>query len=266
MKGDTKMRKLYTKRIVTGILAATLAGMIAAPTVSAEEEKPTAEASMGISSKYVWRGYELSRDSMVLFPSASVSYKGFGMNLWGALDSKVWSNVAGARETNNWLETDLTLSYDGAYEKFSYGLGWIYYGLDALEDGQDIYASLSYDMMLTPTLTVYRDISGYDVTYVTLGISYSVPLNENLNLDLGAQAGYMDDNGNTYDAWHDGLLSASISFPVNEYVTVTPEIYYSFPLSSKASDPNQVASMENFSRTGTDDDFLYGGISVSFAF
>jgi len=258
------MRKLYTKRIIAGILTAALVGMAGASTSFADEEKPSADATIGISSKYVWRGYELSRDSMVLFPSATVSYKGFAFNLWGALDTDQYN--PGARETNEWLETDLTLSYDGSYEKFGYGIGYIYYEIEGGDDTQDIYASLSYDMILTPTLTVYRDISGADVTYVTLGVSYSLPLNEKLSLDLGAQGGYMDDNTNDYDAWHDGLLSASISFPINEYVTITPELNYSFALSSKASDPNQVASMENFSKTGTDDDFIFGGISVSFAF
>ena len=56
----------------------------------AEEESPTASADVSILSKYVWRGYELSRrTSLVIQPSATVSYKGFGFNLWGNLDTSL---------------------------------------------------------------------------------------------------------------------------------------------------------------------------------
>ncbi len=51
------------------------------------EDKPTAEVSVLASSKYVWRGFELSDDSIVLQPSATVAYKGFSANLWGNLDT-----------------------------------------------------------------------------------------------------------------------------------------------------------------------------------
>ena len=37
-----------------------------------------------------------------------------------------------------WNETDLTLSYGGAYEKLGYGVGWIYYDLDGIHDTQEL--------------------------------------------------------------------------------------------------------------------------------
>jgi hypothetical protein len=49
----------------------------------AEEESPSASADVAILSKYVWRGQELSRDSIVIQPSMTISYKGFSGNLWG---------------------------------------------------------------------------------------------------------------------------------------------------------------------------------------
>jgi hypothetical protein len=52
-----------------------------------------------------------------------------------------------------------------------------------------------------------------------------------------------------------------MSFPVNEYISVTPSLTYVFPLSSEASD-----LMELRSKNGTDDSFLYGGVSFSMAF
>jgi hypothetical protein len=107
----------------------------------AEEEAPTADASVSIYSAYVWRGFGLSDDSIVIQPSMTVGYKGFAMNLWGNLDTDYY-----AADTTKYNETDITLSYDGAYEKLGYGVGYIYYALDGTDDTQEIYGTLSYDM------------------------------------------------------------------------------------------------------------------------
>ena len=56
----------------------------AAPAPAApEEEKPTADFSVSALTKYVWRGYEMTRDSIVVQPSLTVGYKGFSVNIWG---------------------------------------------------------------------------------------------------------------------------------------------------------------------------------------
>ena len=82
-----------------------------------------------------------------------------------------------------------------------------------------------------------------------------------MSLDLGAQAGYYDLDDGGYDAFHDGLLSVALPVTVNDYVTISPELYYSFPLSDEASDELEATSVD-----GDDDSFLYGGVAVSFAF
>ncbi|MCJ7602617.1 MAG: hypothetical protein MUO63_14100, partial [Desulfobulbaceae bacterium] len=87
---------------------------IAASTAWAEEE-PTADLSVSALSKYVWRGFELSKDSIVLQPSMTVGYKGFGFNLWGNLDTDQHEFVAVENEnSSSWTETDMTLSYDAS--------------------------------------------------------------------------------------------------------------------------------------------------------
>ena len=63
------------KMIVAGVLTLSMLGA-GAPTVLAEEEAPSAEASVAFLSKYVWRGFELSDDSLVIQPSMTTSYKG----------------------------------------------------------------------------------------------------------------------------------------------------------------------------------------------
>jgi len=78
----------------------------------AEEDKPTGDATVAVLSKYVWRGQELSRNSVVVQPSATVGYKGFSVNVWGNLDTApYYSGTDDISYSNNWTETDVTLSY-----------------------------------------------------------------------------------------------------------------------------------------------------------
>lgn len=248
---------------LTGIM---LSG-IAANSAWAEEEKPTADLSVSVLSQYIWRGYELSQDSIVLQPSMTVAYKGFGFNLWGNLDTDYYDT-----ETSEFNETDMTLSYDGSCDFTDYGVGYIYYALDGADDSQEWYVTAALKTMLSPTLSVYLDTDNYPGIYVTLGISHSIDISEGYTLDLGAQIAYsdldddvaLDSDGianDSYSELHDGLLSASMTFPMGEYFSITPELYYSFALSSDAEDLIESASVD-----GDDSDFVYGGVTLSMSF
>lgn len=253
------------------IATAFLVGATASTALAAESENPSLDLSIGLYSKYVWRGYELSKDSIVVQPSLTASYEGFGFNLWGNLDTDQSLDIY-SENGANWNETDMTVSYDGSYGMMGYTLGYIYYGLEGAKDSQEVYGSVCLDTLLSPTLTVYREFSNYPGWYTTLGISHSFALSDKVSLDLGAQASYLvvDDastladpgnSGDAYSDFHDGLISAAVTIPVTQYVTVTPELYYSFALNSTASDV-----MKASSASGHDDNFLYGGISVGFSY
>ena len=240
-------------------------------TAAAEEEAPSADLSIGLYSKYVWRGYELSKDSMVIQPTMAVSYKGFGFELWGNLDTdqdaRLYDDTG-----SNWNETDMTLSYEGSYGMVGYSAGYIYYALEDIEDTQEIFASISLDVITAPTLTVYRDMAEYPGWYTTLDFSHSFDLMEKLALNLGAKVSYLsvddestiadpDDPNSSYSDFHDGVISLSLSYTVTENLVVSPEAYYSFALGSDARD-----ILEEESADGDDSDFFYGGVSASFSF
>ena len=261
------MNHSITKKIITGITATALLLAAGIPAAMAEEEVPSADASVAFLSKYVWRGFELSKDSLVIQPSLSVSYMGFGANLWANLDTDVYGT-----DTYNWNETDFTLSYDGSFEKLGYGVGWIYYALEGVDeilslteatevsDTQEFYGTLSYDILLAPSLTIYYDTDAFaGAWYANLGFGHSFTIAENYSLDLGLAFGYLDDNEG-YAELHDGLVSASMSFPVGKYVSITPELYYSFALTSDAEDYIKDPGLSDKA------DFFYGGISASFSF
>lgn len=259
----------YVRTFVLGLvcLAAT------AGQVKAEEEKPTADLTVSALSQYIWRGQELSQDSVVIQPSMTVEYKGFGFNLWGNLDTDYYDSEA---DTNAWNETDMTLTYSRSFGQVGATAGYIYYGLDGLDDSQEVFLSLGLDCFLSPTVTVYREFSHYPSWYITAGISHSFALSRDMSLDLGFQASYLisddvdaygevDADGNVtgkFSDFHDGTISAALNIPVAEYVTFTPQVYWTFAVSDDASDEMEMVR----SIDGNDHDFVYGGVSVSFAF
>ena len=235
--------------------------------VAEVDEKPTASADVGVYSKYVWRGFELSDDSMVIQPSTTIGYKGFSLNLWGNLDTE----YDDGRDTSQFNETDLTLSYDTSIGPVDCGFGYIYYGLDAVDDSQEFYASAGLDVPMAPTLSIYREVSHYPAWYLTFGVSHSFDLSSEMTLDLAGSMGYysysdddfveVDDNLNPttekYKNFHDGLVSMGLTVPFNKYFTFSPMIAYSFPLTDEA---------DNFITSGSfsnDSDFFYGGATVS---
>ena len=236
-----------------------------------EEAKPGASADVGVFSQYIWRGYELSKDSVVIQPSITVGYKDVSLNLWGNLDTDVYSDPNGQSQFN---ETDMTLSYGKSFGMVNAGIGYIYYGLDAVDDSQEIYLSLGLDTLLSPTLTVYREIAHLPSWYISLGISHSIELMKKITLDLAGSVGYyysdddsfveVDDNLNSttnkYKSFHNGLVSVGLTIPVAKYFTIKPMIAYSFPLSNEADNLIKSTSFSN------DSDFIYGGVTASISF
>jgi uncharacterized protein (TIGR02001 family) len=254
-----------TKKLTIGLIATALFLAAGIPAAKAEDEVPSADTSIGLYSKYIWRGYELSEDSLAIQPSLIVSSKGFSANLWASFDTDFYGI-----ESHKWVETDYTLSYDGSYGILGYGVGWIYYAInaDGDSDTQEFYGTLSLDVLLSPSLTFYYDTDNFQGDwYALLAIGHSFELAEAISLDLGLSAGYYSINdyygsGSDYTAFHDGILSVAMPFGIGEYITITPELYWSFPLSSESEDFYVAANIDG----DGDDDYVYGGVSASFSF
>lgn len=221
-------------------------------TTYAEGPHVSGTASVDVMSNYIWRGFKLS-NSVVVQPSAAITYGGFGANLWANYDTDLTENS----------ETDLTVDYSFTLDKFAFDIGYIYYALDNIDDTQEIYLFIGYDILLNPTLTVYYDFDEGDGAFITASIGHNVEVGKDITLSLGALASY---NANSkysigdYNDFHHADLSASLSIPVWKNITAGPKIAYSFPLSNDAKD-----SMESISNDG-DKDILYGGINVTLSF
>ena len=124
----------------------------------------SADASVGVFSKYVWRGMTFSEKAVVQ-PTVGLSYGGFSANLWANYDTDL--------ETPN--ETDVTVSYGRSTGKLSYEAGAIYYGLEGVDDTTELYLSVGYDVILSPSATLYWDVDAGDGGFLVLAAGYSIP-------------------------------------------------------------------------------------------
>jgi hypothetical protein len=238
------------------------------------EGEGSADFTVAALSQYIWRGQELSRDSMVIQPSATVSYSGFLANLWGNLDTDPYFQMPD-ESGGTWNETDFTLAYGRGFGAWSLQGGYIYYALDGVDDSQEFYLNIGFDVLLAPSVTVYKDFDSYEHWYILLGLSHVFELSETVSLELSASGSYLlsedeqaypeiDSSGmattDEFSNFHDGVISASLPIAVG-VITITPTVSYVFPLSDEASDEMQWRSLD-----GDTDSFVYGGVMVRLAF
>jgi hypothetical protein len=228
----------------------------------------TANLNTSFYSKYVWRGLELSKDSLVIFPSATIGYKGFALNVWVDLDTNFDNPPPGETSKANLQETDLTLTYTNNIKplKMDYTLGWIYYDTDGFygdtpTSNQEVFVTLAFDVLLKPTLSVYTEIETGEAWYVSLALAHSFKIYKDWSLDVGGWVSYLDNKAEDFSALHDGNLWTGLAIPLSSYFSVTPKIQYSFPLSSDSDD-----RIEANSFNGKDSNFLYGGLIVDLKF
>ena len=274
---------------------------VATSAAADEEERPTGDFTVAAISQYIWRGYEMSRHSIVVQPATTIGYKGFSAGLWGNLDMRPY--FAGATDTNyasSWNETDFTISYSKKLGIFNLGAGYIYYSLGALNkdapdraDAQEIFASVSLNTLLAPTITAYKEIDHYRNWYFLLGISHTHDFTKRVSLKIAATASYLlstyadaslfnagagyggyprfnsdaaatDDKFNNF---HDGTVTLSLPVKAAGQLMVTPSIAYVFPLSDDARYEMKGTGLKGTASAGDrDSSYLYGGLSVSFSF
>jgi len=247
-------------------------GTTVAETDKKDVDRPTASADAAFMSQYIWRGYGLSKDSLVIQPSLTAGYKGFSLNLWGNWDTRYAAEPY--KDDFKWNETDMTFSYAHSFGMVGLEGGFIYYALDGLDDWKEFYLSLGLDTLLAPTVTVYREVSKNQGWYVNLGISHSFELPREMTLDLAGYVSYwasdndnmvernsdMSTTGKRFSGLHDGLVSVGLTIPFWKYFTVTPSIAYAFPLSHQADNLLQYGSLDEKAN------HVFGGVTLSVAF
>lgn len=253
-----------------------------------QEDKLTGEVAASVLSAYIWRGQEMTRDSVVIEPSFTANYKGFTATLWGNLDTRPYAAGDG-RHSSTWSETDFILSYAHEFGPVKAGVGYIYYGLAGMTplgvdllDAQELFVSLGLNTIFAPTLTVYKEIDHYHQWYATLGVSHTFSLHERVGLKLAAQASYLkSEDATTYpkfdsdsvattdkfNNFHDGVVTIALPVAVTGNLTITPTASCVFPLSEDAKYEMRARGLKGTANPSDRDSYyVYGGVTVSLIF
>ncbi|NCC50623.1 MAG: hypothetical protein EOM20_05340 [Spartobacteria bacterium] len=264
-----------------GILMSTLVVLaILSATGSAVANDVTAD----IMSAYVWRGQVLNNEA-VLQPAFTLEAPiGFYLNTWANVDMT-------DKFDNSWefTEVDLTVGYVipmpedsiigieiGAVEfLFPKEGDWSAEvpedethadvetkGHDA--DTRELFAVLSLDTILSPSLAVNYDCDAVNGWYINASVAQGFELAEGLDAEIGASIGWASDRyNNAYfgvdDAkFNDCNIGASLAYAVTEEVSVGATVAYTFLLDSKIKD----GAKEIYD----DKDLFYGGLNLAYAF
>jgi hypothetical protein len=230
--------------------------------VEAPEEGLTANLNVSFYSQYIWRGIELSKDSLVIFPTMTMGYKGFAVNLWADVDTDFNNPLPGESSQFKLQETDITLSYTNSLKalKTGYTFGWIFYDTDGFHghrptDNQELFLTLTPELPLKPTFTVYSELQVATAWYFTLGLSHSFTVHKDWSFDVGGYGSYFYGKQEDYSGLSDANLSAGLKIPINKHMSITPKVQYSFPLSTNASN-----RLKSLSFNGDHSQFFYGGL------
>ena len=158
--------------------------------------------------------------------------------------ASIWGNYT-LSDQREWTELDYTLDYticleaiDPKLDIVSVSAGYIYYefpNLSSDDDTQEIYAAISVDTLLAPSLTIYHDYDQGEGTYYELGASHSLPLDK-LTLNLSATIGYNDDQWDLDSSFSSAALGATLTLPFTETISLEPGIYYSLAMDSQYDD------------------------------
>ena len=223
-----------------------LTSLLAASVAAAEEAEPPAEPiresiasdftldfEVAYTSKYIWRGLPLT-DGDSVQPSATIGYKGLSFNFWGNVDVTTASDKRGYM-----TEQDYTLDYSTSWKKLNFSVGALYYKFPHthFHDTLELYGGVGLDVLLQPTVTVYRDVDETDGSYTVGSLSHSFALPKfsetvSASLDLEGTLGFGSSlNNKAYfgvrrRAFTDVGLFASLPISIGEHVTVTPSFTY----------------------------------------
>ena len=262
-------------------IMATLAGLtltvsaISAQELAARESSTAPEISVEFSSdfygKYVWRGQNLN-DDPVYQPGLSATLENLTAGIWGNVDLSDYNDRSG-----DFSELDYYLDYTDTLpgvEGISYSVGVVYYDFPGsaadgsrAPDTTELYAGLSFDLPLSPSITVYHDVDEADGTYINLGISHSIeqivtlgsiPIGLDLSAGIGWASGSYNDYywGTNQSKMQDVSLSLALPFELFGW-SISPSVNYVTLLSDdlRSTDAYDTAS-----------DYFFAGLSVSRAF
>ncbi|MDQ6992205.1 MAG: TorF family putative porin [Mariprofundus sp.] len=231
------------------IAIASMMGLFAT-TATAEESGLSIGGDIGMASQYVWRG-AMQKGTAAVQGDVSLSYDGFSTSAWFSNSYISPDPQSAGKEV---VEFDFTADYSGSVGDLGYSVGGIYYTYmrDSNSNFGEVYGGISYDAVVSPSLTVYYTAkgvtSGFYKTgdlWVDLGLSTSVA-----GFDISGTASYVKwkkdvTNRPTvagFNQYKNGFSLVQLGISKDIAVadtTITPSITFYVPTIGKSSDGNR---------------------------
>ena len=237
------------------VLAAVALGAFSTTAQEAESSALSVSPSVAYESEYIFRGKSCAE--AVITPAVDFAYGDFYFGTWFAIP------VENATQYVN--EMDVYAGYSTAINSiFSIDVGLCHYAYDDFIDDFDskdnsleFYAGASADVILSPSLYIYRDVDLLTYT-VEASIGHSIALMEDkVSLDLGLSLGHVETE---YDGELDYTYvcpTVDISYALTDYSTISFGVRYSAATEDFVGDYNTV---------NPDSDCLWFGTSLSASF
>ena len=189
------------KCIYIAFLSAGLTALSITP-AAAEEGDFSFSLDATFVNRYLWRGFKIN-DSPALQPNVSFGYKGLSVSSWGSIQQNRVDQ--GVDWGQNWIEHDLTVDYSRGFDNgVGVSVGYIWYAYPGTQhssptaDTHEFYAGVSYDTILSPSFTFYRDVDQGNGNYFYLSGGHTWELAKgvvfNGGLGLGLNNGQWIDN------------------------------------------------------------------------
>ena len=256
--------------LIAGILIASIAATAeestepaAAPAVLAETPttpppneaglRPEVTTDVALVSAYVWRGLTANEEP-VLQPSLDVVIGPITINVWANLD--LTNQTDSGIRSGQVSELDLLIDYGyafGADEEFLLSFGIVDYLFPAAGSTTELYLSFSWDSIVSPSITIYRDVD-IPTLYIGLDATYPYQPSEAIEIEAGVSLGLGDKDWATSmmgvsesDAAF-GLFDASITvtaiYAIDDHTTASLTMGGSFIINSDAADAFDSADLK----------------------
>jgi uncharacterized protein (TIGR02001 family) len=184
-----------------------LAGLVSPAVAGAIE----ARYELGLYSHYAWRGLTLT-DGPVLQPELRILHP-------GGLSVGAWGNVDLGDESETQAEFDelrLTIDYAWRPDPFEIGVGLVEYLFPGtpFPSTREVYVRFELPSLVSPRLTLYRDLEAIEGTYAELAVAYDHELGRWWRSGVELSVGYADRDFAVggVSGFHDGNLTVELEY------------------------------------------------------
>ena len=234
----------------------------------------------------IFRGHELLPISIMgQQPSVAFTYQGVTASTWDSVDTKL-HHAETLNNFSKYTQTDCVLAYFKKIGMLQLGGGYVNYSIAPIFSGtpepvdfQKIFILFGLDTILSPTLTISKEINNNSQWSALLNISHTYEFSKSVSLKSSASAGYLNreemafipkydgriaPNMDNYNSLYDGAISFSLPIAVTQSFSIIPTLTYAFPFNNDSR--QELRGKGTASPLDKSSSFIYGGLRFSFAF